>query len=174
MTIYEYGDRAKPHILLIHGMWMCHEMMLPYVEKMRSEYHIIAPDLTGHGSDMGSFEGAEKDAIQIGKWLTVKCSVLEGAALTRMKGVEWMFRGMMGGMQKHPEAVAKMYSAADIDSDVMKKLSGSMSRTDKKALACMVHTCNSFKYEQSMLPADMQRRLFLSSAVGIHTLCAES
>lgn len=50
-------------------MWMCHEMMLPYVEKMRSEYHIIAPDLTGHGSDMGSFEGAEQDAVQIGKWL---------------------------------------------------------------------------------------------------------
>ena len=87
MTIYEYGDRKNPHILLIHGMWMCHEMMRPYVEKMRSEYHIIAPDLTGHGSDMGSFEGAEQ------------------------------------------EAAAKMYSAADIDSDVMKKLSGSMGRT---------------------------------------------
>ena len=158
---------------------------------MRSEYHIIAPDLTGHGSDMGSFEGAEQDAVQIGKWLAdhdikslelmfsasmgcvvamylmtdspwlnVKCSVLEGAALTRMKGVEWMFRGMMGGMQKHPETASKMYSAAYIDTDVMKKLSDSMSRTDKKALACMVHTCNSFKYEQSMLPADVQRRLF--------------
>lgn len=93
-------------------------------------------------------------------WLNVKCSVLEGAALTRMKGVEWMFRGMMGGMQKHPETASKMYSAAYIDTDVMKKLSDSMSRTDKKALACMVHTCNSFKYEQSMLPADVQRRLF--------------
>ena len=67
---------------------------------------------------------------------------------------------MMGGMQKHPEAASKMYAAADIDSDVMKKLSDSMGRTDKKALACMVHTCNSFKYEQSMLPADVQRRLF--------------
>lgn len=63
MTIHEYGDRNKPHILLIHGMWMCHEMMLPYVEKMRSDYHIIAPDLTGHGNDMGSFDGAERDAI---------------------------------------------------------------------------------------------------------------
>lgn len=69
MTIHEYGDRNKPHILLIHGMWM--------------------------------------------------------------------FRGMMGGMQKHPAAAAKMYSAADIDSDVMKKLSDSMGRTDKKALACI-------------------------------------
>lgn len=81
---------------------------------------------------------------------------------------------MMGGMQKHPEAASKMYAAADIDSDVMKKLSDSMGRTDKKALACMVHTCNSFKYEQSMLPADVQRRLFLNSAAGIRTLCAVS
>ena len=105
-------------------------------------------------------------------WLNVKCSVLEGAALTRMKGVEWMFRGMMGGMQRHPEAAAKMYSAADIDSDVMKKLSGSMGRTDKKALACMVHTCNSFKYEQSMLPAGMQRRLFFEfGSKDSHIVC---
>ena len=205
MTIHEYGDRKNPHILLIHGMWMCHEMMLPYVEKMRGEYHIIAPDLTGHGSDMGSFEGAEQDAVQIGKWLAdhdikslelmfsasmgcvvamylmtdspwlnVKCSVLEGAALTRMKGVEWMFRGMMGGMQKHPETASKMYSAAYIDSDVMKKLSDSMSRTDRKALACMVHTCNSFKYEQSMLPSDMQRRLFFEfGSRDSHIVCCK-
>ena len=32
MTIHEYGDRKNPHILLIDGMWMFHEMMLPYVE----------------------------------------------------------------------------------------------------------------------------------------------
>lgn len=38
MTIYEYGDRSKPHILLIHGMWMIHEMMLPYVDKLRDDY----------------------------------------------------------------------------------------------------------------------------------------
>lgn len=31
MKINEYGDRDRPHILLIHGMKMCHEMMLPYV-----------------------------------------------------------------------------------------------------------------------------------------------
>ena len=65
MTIYEYGDRSKPHILLIHGMWMIHEMMLPYVDKLRDDYHIIAPDLTGHGSDTGRFESAQKEASEI-------------------------------------------------------------------------------------------------------------
>ena len=69
MTIYEYGDRSKPHILLIHGMWMIHEMMLPYVDKLRDDYHIIAPDLTGHGSDTGRFESAQKEASEIVDWL---------------------------------------------------------------------------------------------------------
>ena len=86
--------------------------MLPYVEKMRGEYHIIAPDLTGHGSNMGSFEDAEQDAVQIGKWL----------ADHDIKSLELMFSASMG-------CVVAMYSAADIDSDVMKKLSGSMGRT---------------------------------------------
>ena len=31
-------------------MWMTHEMMLPYVDQLMDDYHIIAPDLTGHGS----------------------------------------------------------------------------------------------------------------------------
>lgn len=203
MTIHEYGDRNKPHILLIHGMWMCHEMMLPYVDKMRNSYHIIAPDLTGHGDDMGSFIGAESDAIQIGKWLadhdiksldlvfsasmgcvvamylvadspwlSVKCSVMEGAALTRMKGVEWMFRAMMGGMQKHPDAIYKMYSSVSVDDGVADKLADAMRRTDKKALECMVHTCNDFKYEQCLLPEDVQRRLFFEfGSKDSHIVC---
>lgn len=191
MTIHEYGDRNKQHILLIHGMWMCHEMMLPYVDKMKKDYHIIAPDLTGHGEDMGKFAGAESDAMQIGKWLSdhdikrlelvfsvsmgcvvamyliadnpwleVNCSVLEGAALTRMGGVEWMFRRMMGGMQKHPNAVSMMYSSACMEADVERKLADSMRRTDKSTLACMVHSCNSFRYERCLLPESVQKRLY--------------
>lgn len=27
MIILEYGDRDRPHVLLIHGMWMCHESL---------------------------------------------------------------------------------------------------------------------------------------------------
>ncbi len=191
MTIHEYGDRYKPHILLIHGMWMCHEMMLPYVENMQNDYHIIAPDLTGHGDDQEKFASGERDAMLIGKWLSdhdikrldlmfsasmgcvvamylmtynpwldVRCSVLEGAALTRMKGVEWMFRGMMGGMKKHPDAAAMMYSSAVIDDAVAQKLANAMKRTDKEALACMVHSCNSFKYEQCLMPENVQRGLY--------------
>lgn len=130
MTIYEYGDRSKPHILLIHGMWMIHEMMLPYVDKLRDDYHIIAPDLTGHGSDTGRFESAQKEASEIVDWLVqnqmtelalvfgaslggviamdvisnetvlhTHCAVMEGASLTRVRGVEWLFRAMFCAMK---------------------------------------------------------------------------
>ena len=46
MKIYEYGNQNKSKILLIHGMWMTHEMMLPYVDQLMDDYHIIVPDLT--------------------------------------------------------------------------------------------------------------------------------
>ncbi len=65
MKIYEYGNQNKSKILLIHGMWMTHEMMLPYVDQLMDDYHIIAPDLTGHGSDKGRFESAQKEAAEI-------------------------------------------------------------------------------------------------------------
>lgn len=145
MTIYEYGDRSKPHILLIHGMWMIHEMMLPYVDKLRDDYHIIAPDLTGHGSDTGRFESAQKEASEIVDWLVqnqmtelalvfgaslggviamdvisnetvlhTHCAVMEGASLTRVRGVEWLFRAMFCAMKKHPETIANMYDIVNI------------------------------------------------------------
>ena len=44
---------------------MIHEMMLPYVDQLMDDYHIIAPDLTGHGSDKGRFESAQKEAAEI-------------------------------------------------------------------------------------------------------------
>ena len=65
MIIYEYGNHSGPHILLIHGMWMCHEMLLPFVSGFEKDYHIIAPDLTGHGEDLGQFFSAKDEAQQI-------------------------------------------------------------------------------------------------------------
>ena len=69
MIIYEYGNHSGPHILLIHGMWMCHEMLLPFVSGFEKDYHIIAPDLTGHGEDLGQFFSAKDEAQQIESWL---------------------------------------------------------------------------------------------------------
>lgn len=133
MKIYEYGNQNKSKILLIHGMWMTHEMMLPYVDQLMDDYHIIAPDLTGHGNDKGRFESAQKEAAEITDWLMqnqmkelalvfgvslgsviamnvisheellhTHCAVMEGASLTCVYGVEWLFRAMFREMKKRP------------------------------------------------------------------------
>ena len=88
MTIHEYGDRDRPHVLLIHGMWMCHEMMLPFVEGFQAKYHIIAPDLTGHGEDRGLFLSAKHEAEQIGKWLMDN----------GIREIDLMFSSSLGGV----------------------------------------------------------------------------
>ena len=142
MKIYEYGNQNKSKILLIHGMWMTHEMMLPYVDQLMDDYHIIAPDLTGHGNDKGRFESAQKEAAEITDWLMqnqmkelalvfgvslgsviamnvisheellhTHCAVMEGASLTCVYGVEWLFRAMFRGMKKRPETIANLYAS---------------------------------------------------------------
>ena len=88
MKINEYGNRDKPHIILIHGMWMCHELMLPYVAPFKDDYHIIAPDLTGHGNDKGQFISAEKDAEELASWLSAN----------GMREIDLMFSSSLGGV----------------------------------------------------------------------------
>lgn len=207
MTIYEYGDRSKPHILLIHGMWMIHEMMLPYVDKLRDDYHIIAPDLTGHGSDTGRFESAQKEASEIVDWLVqnqmtelalvfgaslggviamdvisnetvlhTHCAVMEGASLTRVRGVEWLFRAMFCAMKKHPETIANMYaSLPELDEDAGRMLSDTMARTDKEMLSNLVHSCNSYSFETRPLSPELQRHLFFEfGSKDSHLVCRKS
>lgn len=207
MTIYEYGDRSKPHILLIHGMWMIHEMMLPYVDKLRDDYHIIAPDLTGHGSDTGRFESAQKEASEIVDWLVqnqmtelalvfgaslggviamdvisnetvlhTHCAVMEGASLTRVRGVEWLFRAMFCAMKKHPETIANMYaSLPELDEDAGRMLSDTMARTDKEMLSNLVHSCNSYSFETRLLSPELQRHLFFEfGSKDSHLVCQKS
>lgn len=192
MKIYEYGNQNKSKILLIHGMWMTHEMMLPYVDQLMDDYHIIAPDLTGHGSDKGRFESAQKEAAEITDWLMqnqmkelalvfgvslgsviamnvisheellhTHCAVMEGASLTRVHGVEWLFRAMFREMKKRPETIANLYaSMPKLDSDVQQKLLDTMANTDKEELFNLVHACNSYSFEECPLSPELQRHLF--------------
>ncbi len=204
MKINEYGDRDRPHILLIHGMWMCHEMMLPYVASFKDDYHIIAPDLTGHGDDKGQFLSAESDAEEIASWLLsngiseidlmfssslggvvamylvtsqknihVKCNVMEGASLTRVPPAEPVFRIMMNGIRKHPEKISQMYASMPMtDSSIQNKLYNAMKRTDKQVLRNMVHTCNSFDFENRPLEVQTQRTLiFEFGSRDSHIVC---
>ena len=162
---------------------MCHELMLPYVAPFKDDYHIIAPDLTGHGNDKGQFISAEKDAEELASWLSangmreidlmfssslggvvamylatskedihIKCNVMEGASLTRVPLIEPLFRIMMDGIRKNPEKIAKMYASMPMmDGSIQTKLYNAMKRTDEQALRNMVHTCNSFDFENRSL-----------------------
>ena len=162
---------------------MCHELMLPYVAPFKDDYHIIAPDLTGHVNDKGQFISAEKDAEELASWLSangmreidlmfssslggvvamylatskedihIKCNVMEGASLTRVPLIEPLFRIMMDGIRKNPEKIAKMYASMPMmDGSIQTKLYNAMKRTDEQALRNMVHTCNSFDFENRSL-----------------------
>lgn len=204
MKINEYGNRDKPHIILIHGMWMCHELMLPYVAPFKDDYHIIAPNLTGHGNDKGQFISAEKDAEELASWLSangmreidlmfssslggvvamylatskedihIKCNVMEGASLTRVPLIEPLFRIMMDGIRKNPEKIAKMYASMPMtDESIQTKLYNAMKRTDEQALRNMVHTCNSFDFENRSLDEKKQRTLvFEFGSRDSHIVC---
>lgn len=192
MIIHEYGDRSKPHILLLHGMNMNHTSLLPYFDSFKETHHIIAPDFTGHGEDMGSFVSASMEAEKIVEWLcaqdmteldliysvslggvvamyvaareevlNVKCFVSEGAALTRVKGVEWIFFNGMKKLRDNPEMITKMYKDIDTsEKELMEQLFVSIKRTDDRALKNMVHTCNSFEYEKCLLSEQAQCRMF--------------
>ena len=192
MIIYEYGNHSGPHILLIHGMWMCHEMLLPFVSGFEKDYHIIAPDLTGHGEDLGQFFSAKDEAQQIESWLVnrgirdidlmfssslggvvamylitgkkhigVKCSVMEGASISRVRGADKIFYFIMKGMRDHPEKLEKMYNAVPkMDDSLTKVLFEGMKRTDNESLRNMVYTCNSFDFEGCPLDNKTQKALF--------------
>ena len=205
MKMYEYGNRSKPHILLIHGMWMSHEMLLLYMDDgFLEEYHILAPDLTGHGSNHGQFISAKDEAKKIESWLAaegiteldlmfsasmggvvamylaagdrhirVKCSVMEGASITRVPMAEPVFLMMLNGMRKHPEKLTQMYTAVPLmDSNLQSVLFDAVKRTDDQSLRNMVHTCNSYAFEACPLDARTQKALFFEfGSRDTHIVC---
>ena len=131
------------------------------------DYHIIAPDLTGHeaaeitdwliqnqmkelalvfGVSLGSV--IAMNVISHEELLHTHCAVMEGASLTRVHGVEWLFRAMFREMKKRPETIANLYaSMPKQDADVQQKLLDTMANTDKEELFNLVHACNSYVFE---------------------------
>ena len=45
----EWGDPAKPDLLLVHGWTNFAASWTGVAENLRHRYHIVAPDLRGHG-----------------------------------------------------------------------------------------------------------------------------
>jgi pimeloyl-ACP methyl ester carboxylesterase len=46
----EFGDRANPSILLLHGIRLGREIWEPHARALAAEYHVVTLDLPGHGA----------------------------------------------------------------------------------------------------------------------------
>jgi pimeloyl-ACP methyl ester carboxylesterase len=46
----EYGDRAQPSLVLLHGIRLGREIWEPHVRALAPRFHIVALDLPGHGA----------------------------------------------------------------------------------------------------------------------------
>lgn len=53
-----WGDEGAPPVVLLHGLGADNRMWAPYAGRLSEDYHVIAPDLRGHGLSGGP-EGPE-------------------------------------------------------------------------------------------------------------------
>ena len=72
MQLLTYGDPTKPKILAIHPMLVDSGCVARILGDIREQFCIVAPDLSGHGSDPGHFVSAAADAKALLAALTEK------------------------------------------------------------------------------------------------------
>ena len=66
MRILEFGNETKKIIMLIHGMQMPWQMMMPQIEYFKEDYFVIVPILHGHDTEEKStFQSIEQTAKDI-------------------------------------------------------------------------------------------------------------
>ena len=70
MKIQYFGDPSNPKIVVLHPMLLDGKSMLPLLGELRNSHCVIAPDLTGHGTDTGIFQSAQQEAETLAGWLT--------------------------------------------------------------------------------------------------------
>ncbi|MGL6197462.1 MAG: alpha/beta hydrolase [Lachnospiraceae bacterium] len=91
MIIKEYGDSNLPKVVLLHPMLANGKSMLRLTKSMEGKYCFVAPDLSGHGEDIGDYESANKEAKTLTKYLKEKgyCKVelIMGASLGGLVGM---------------------------------------------------------------------------------------
>jgi pimeloyl-ACP methyl ester carboxylesterase len=49
---YAEGEAYGPPLVLLHGGSACWQSVLPLIPDLRQGWHVYAPDLRGHGSDV--------------------------------------------------------------------------------------------------------------------------
>jgi pimeloyl-ACP methyl ester carboxylesterase len=103
MHYLEWGEPGRPDLLLVHGWTGLAETWNGVAEAFAGRYHVVAPDLRGHGrSDKPStgyrLEDFTRDLVQF----------VERAGLRRPAYVGHSWGGNIGTMlaANHPEAIA--------------------------------------------------------------------
>jgi pimeloyl-ACP methyl ester carboxylesterase len=67
-TFYlESGPHDAPPIVLVHGLGATNSSMLPLIPALSQKYHVLAPDLPGHGGTEAT--GHDHGADFLGNWL---------------------------------------------------------------------------------------------------------
>lgn len=74
MNYHEFGDRALPHILLIHGGGNAWWNYLRQARALSARYHVILPTLDGHGEEYATpYVSTEKTADQLLEYMDKNC-----------------------------------------------------------------------------------------------------
>ena len=72
MKIQYFGDPSNPKIVVLHPTLLDGKSMLPLLGELRNSHCVIAPDLTGHGTDTGIFQSAQQEEETRAEWLTAQ------------------------------------------------------------------------------------------------------
>jgi pimeloyl-ACP methyl ester carboxylesterase len=86
MSLFHADLGAGQTVILLHGFPSCHEMWLPVAEQLAGRYHVILPDLRGHGRTNAPtavirMEDHAKDLDALCRALDVERAVFAGVSL---------------------------------------------------------------------------------------------
>lgn len=84
MKFHEFGDPAAPHIMLIHGGGNAWWNYLRQARALEDRYHVILPNLDGHGEECGTeYRSTEDAADKLMAYIEARC----GGRLFALGGV---------------------------------------------------------------------------------------
>ncbi len=64
LYVHQWGNPENPALLFLHGFMGNGRTWVPFVKELKSHYHIIAPDLPGHGESLYLKESGDYDFVE--------------------------------------------------------------------------------------------------------------
>lgn len=104
MTFHEFGEKSKPHIMLIHGGGNAWWNYLRQARTLSSHYHVILPTLDGHGEEYRTdYISTEDSADKIMEYIKRDCD----GALFALCGVSLGGQIVMELLSRNPNIAKK-------------------------------------------------------------------